>query len=287
MKLLSLVSVSLVTLTATVSAFDRIIAYADSFTDNGNDYRNSQFPPSPPSYKGRFSNGPTWLEYVAKNLPEHAVINNGYGGATANNDDVYTKFNGYVVPGLIQQIETIPVNGTSKDLYVIYIGYNDLAHILKIGQYYVNNQHYDKEKLAENIVTAVKKLVKKYDAKQFLILNVPPFEQWPATPADKKAYNRKYINDYNALVERQLKKKVKGVDLKFLDDHSWFDEQLALPERLGLSTTNGPCSYGIGNTTTCSDPTKHFFWDSYHPEAKVHKALGGWATEQIKSLYKL
>ena len=51
MKLLSLAPLSFVAFTA-VSAIDRIIAYGDSFTDNGNVYRHSSFPPSPPNYKG-------------------------------------------------------------------------------------------------------------------------------------------------------------------------------------------------------------------------------------------
>jgi hypothetical protein len=57
-----------------VSAFDKIIAFADSFTDNGNDYNHSQFPVSPPYYEGRFSNGPTWLEHIAKNSPTSQLV---------------------------------------------------------------------------------------------------------------------------------------------------------------------------------------------------------------------
>lgn len=45
MKLTALLPFLALSATA-VSAFDKIIAYADSFTDNGNDYRASKFPPS-------------------------------------------------------------------------------------------------------------------------------------------------------------------------------------------------------------------------------------------------
>lgn len=44
MKLTALLPALALSATA-VSAFDKIIAYADSFTDNGNDYRASKFPP--------------------------------------------------------------------------------------------------------------------------------------------------------------------------------------------------------------------------------------------------
>ncbi|KAI8375124.1 SGNH hydrolase-type esterase domain-containing protein [Blakeslea trispora] len=271
----------------TVFAVDKIITYSDSFTDNGNVYRYSNFPPSPPNYKGRFTNGPTWLEYVAQYLPDHKVINNGYSGATTNNGDVYTKFNDYLVPGLLQQIDTIPVSGTSNDLYIIFIGYNDLASILNLGPYNVINQSYNREKVAQNMITGVQRLLGKYNANQFLIINVPPFDQWPVSPESQKGSIKQFILDYNALVEKELKQNVANVDLKFLDANNWFVQQLANPQNLGLSTTNGPCSYGLGNTTICSDPTKHFFWDSFHPEAKVHKAFGQWVTIQIKNLYNL
>ncbi|OBZ84953.1 Phosphatidylcholine-sterol acyltransferase [Choanephora cucurbitarum] len=286
MKLLSLAPLSFVAFTA-VSAIDRIIAYGDSFTDNGNVYRHSSFPPSPPNYKGRFSNGPTWLEYVANNLPYHKVLNNAYSGATTDSSDVYVKFNDYTVPGLLQQINTIPVNGTSNDLYLIFIGYNDLASILNLGPYNVLNQNYNQEKVVQNMITGVKSLITKYNAKQFLILNVPPFDQWPVSPNSEKSDIKQFILEYNTLVEKELKSKVTNVDLKFLDDNSWFVQQLAEPKGLGLSTTNGPCSYGLGNTTICADPSRHFFWDSFHPEAKVHKAFGQWATSQIQKLYNL
>jgi phospholipase/lecithinase/hemolysin len=75
------------------------------------------------------------------------------------------------------------------------------------------------------------------------------------------------------------------LDIKIIDIHGWFESMIANPKPLGLLTDNGPCIPGIGNTDECPDPTKHFFWDSYHPEAKVHKALGEWATHQIQELF--
>ncbi|KAI9476140.1 MAG: GDSL lipase/esterase [Benjaminiella poitrasii] len=286
MKLLSLIP--FITLSASaVSAFDKIIAYADSFSDNGNDYRSSAFPPSPPYFEGRFSNGPTWLEYVNENLTGIALINNGHGGATTNNADVYSQFNNWIVPGLKQQIETTYVNGTADDLYLIYIGYNDLNAIVNPDQYTIVNKNYTKEKVCQNVVEGVQTLVNMYGAKNFLVLNVPPFDQWPVIADAEKESTKKMINDYNALLETELPKNIPNVDFKFLDDYSWFEEQLAHPEALLLSTSNGPCCWGIGNTSCCDDPETHFFWDSYHPEAKVHEAFGAWATKQIKSLYKM
>ncbi|KAI9481382.1 MAG: GDSL lipase/esterase [Benjaminiella poitrasii] len=265
---------------------DKVIVYADSFTDNGNDYNHSKFPPSPPYYQGRFSNGPTWLEYVAKNISV-PVSNNGYGGATTNNDNVYSRFNNWTVPGLKQQIATLDTKGTNNSLYIIEIGYNDLNAIINPHQYHVVDKKYSKEKIAKNVVDGVKALVQKFGAKEFVIMNVAPFDQWPVVKQADKARAAKLINDYNSLVEMQLKNQAKNVHLNFIDTHAWFVEMIEHPERLGLSVTNGPCIWGIGNTTACSDPENHFFWDSYHPEAKVHKAWGNWTTQSLKATYMI
>lgn len=284
MKVSIISSLVILSATSTIAAIDKVILYADSFSDSGNDYKNSGFPSSPPYWKGRFSNGPTWAEYVAKSI-SIPFSNNGYGGATTNNEDVYSQFNGWTVPGLKQQVSTIQTHGTSRSLYIIEIGYNDLNAIINPDQYVVVNKNLSKEIIAKNVVDGVLAIIKKYKAKKFLFMSVAPFNYWPVIQNADKPKADRLIKDYNALVESELKKNVLGVDLKFIDSHAWFVEQLSHPEELGLSIKNGPCAWGIGNTTVCDDPEKHFFWDSYHPEAKVHKAWGDVAIRQLEYLY--
>ncbi|KAI8890108.1 hypothetical protein K501DRAFT_237809 [Backusella circina FSU 941] len=274
-----------------VSAFDKIIAFADSFTDNGNVYKHSKFPVSPPYYQGRFSNGPTWLEHVAKNLFHIPVSNNGYGGATTNNEDAYSAFNNWTVPGLQQQVDTLNVNGTANDLYLVYIGYNDLNSIVNPHQYNVINKNYTKEKVASNVVNAVDSIIQKYNASQILVLNAPPFWKWPVVKNEDKLLAMELTESYNKLVVKELTKlnaTANATDIQFLDDYTWWNQTINnVPASLELSTANGPCNPGIGNNDECKDPQAHFFYDSYHPEAKAHKAFGDWATEQLKNMYKL
>ncbi|KAL0145386.1 hypothetical protein V8B55DRAFT_1461124 [Mucor lusitanicus] len=136
------------------------------FTDN-----------SPPYWEGRFSNGPTWLEHVNMNLTGIEIINNGHGGATTNN----AQLSEYIVPGLKEQILTTYVNGTADDLYLIYIGYNDLNAIVNPDQYVIVDKNYTKEKVCQNVVDSVELLVNMYGANNFLVMSVPPFDQWPLT----------------------------------------------------------------------------------------------------------
>lgn len=66
--------------------------FGDSTCDNGNTWRLSNFtyPPSDYFYKGRFSNGPTWVEYLA-DFCHIKDINYAYGGATSDNQFVKGK----------------------------------------------------------------------------------------------------------------------------------------------------------------------------------------------------
>src|SRR6185369_7310765 len=70
-----------------------IKAFGDSTCDNGNGtytYLNHTYPPSPPYYNGRFSNGPVWVEYLS-NLLNTALYDYAWGGATVDNTYVTGK----------------------------------------------------------------------------------------------------------------------------------------------------------------------------------------------------
>ena len=57
-----------------------VVTFGDSVSDNGNTFRLTlgRIPP-PPYYKGRFSNGPVWVEYLADYL--HAKLHDfAFGG---------------------------------------------------------------------------------------------------------------------------------------------------------------------------------------------------------------
>ncbi|KAF1804914.1 carbohydrate esterase family 16 protein [Mucor lusitanicus] len=285
MKLTTLLPCLALSATA-VSAFNKIITYADSLTDAGTDYALTGFPPAP-YYKGRFTNGPVWLEHVEKELPGIEIINTANGGSTTNNEDVLYQFGTFIVPGLQQKILTTYVNGTSDDLYLLYIGYNDLNAIVNPIQYTIYDKHYNIQRITDNVIKSAELLVQMYGAKNFLIMNVIPFDQFPQVAKKDRKFAKKLITDYNALLEKKLPKSLPHADVKFLDDHAWFVDQLKHPERFGQETSNGPCAWGVGNTTACDDPEKHFFWDSAHPSKEVHAGLGAWAASQIKSLYHL
>ena len=59
---------------AKAQAYSEIVAFGASLTDGGNvliaspDILGYAHPPSPPNYEGRFSNGPSWLDFLADRI---------------------------------------------------------------------------------------------------------------------------------------------------------------------------------------------------------------------------
>ncbi len=85
--LLWLVLVPTVKAFAGQPAFNQIVFFGDSLSDNGNLFRiaDGMLPKSPPYFQGRFSNGFVWSEIVAKQyLNKYNVKSKNYaiGGET-------------------------------------------------------------------------------------------------------------------------------------------------------------------------------------------------------------
>ncbi|KNE71211.1 hypothetical protein AMAG_20414 [Allomyces macrogynus ATCC 38327] len=71
---------------STGASFDRFVAFGDSATDTGNVYAliKGAWPRSA-YFKGRFSNGPTWIEYLVQLVGARELRDFAYGGVTTDN----------------------------------------------------------------------------------------------------------------------------------------------------------------------------------------------------------
>ena len=84
---------------------DTLVCFGDSTTDTGNVFKlTGNRWPSPPYYRGRFSDGPIWVERL--NISN--LRNYPYGGATNGSDFVagYIIGANLTVSGVRQQINT-------------------------------------------------------------------------------------------------------------------------------------------------------------------------------------
>jgi phospholipase/lecithinase/hemolysin len=161
-----------------------IVSFGDSLTDVGNFYAatGGASPPTSLGYDdGRFTNGLNWVEYLAKDLglaAPTASTSGGtdyaYGGAMTGTGTTVSTFLGATatVPNIGTQIDTYlgSHTPTASELYTIWGGAND----------FLNGQQTNPLVPAQNIADEITALAQA-GAKQFLVANLPPLGDIPAT----------------------------------------------------------------------------------------------------------
>ncbi|NRA46140.1 MAG: hypothetical protein HRU09_14400 [Oligoflexales bacterium] len=95
--------------------FDNIVAFGDSFTDDG---------PADGSGFYRASNGETWVEYLAKEHFQIKLQNNTWSGSTSGFGNVNQQL---VWSGLLWQVSQVKnCTDPRKTLVFVWSGLNDL-----------------------------------------------------------------------------------------------------------------------------------------------------------------
>ncbi|MEO0803355.1 MAG: SGNH/GDSL hydrolase family protein [Cyanobacteria bacterium J06642_2] len=115
-----------------------LVVFGDSNSDTGNVFNalNQIFPPSPPNFNGRFSNGPNWVDQIAPalGLEKSEVSNFAFGGAFSGrqNQGDFTGAPG--LPGILEEIDTFAAqvgpNGADPDvLYSVWFNGIDFQFV--------------------------------------------------------------------------------------------------------------------------------------------------------------
>ncbi|HEX2548724.1 MAG TPA: SGNH/GDSL hydrolase family protein, partial [Gammaproteobacteria bacterium] len=165
---------SYVSLNACAYPFKNIIFFGDSLSDNGNLYDTLKIPKSPPYYKGHFSNGPVWSEYVGDYFKEQydtKYKDFAVGGSTAI---LRSPTDGALPYTLKDQIDKYLKTDYSvnETLYSIWIGAND----------YLDEKKQDPDKLVSEVISEIvsntKTLIDK-GGKHFLMMDLPDLTKTP------------------------------------------------------------------------------------------------------------
>lgn len=258
-----------------------LFVFGDSLSDTGNLFAATGrlFPPSPPYFNGRFSNGPVAVEQLAT-LPGSSYSfqqsnNFAFGGATTGRANVLEDDLRTNLPGLLDEIDLFRsrVGTGSADpngLYVVWAGSNDFTDTIGGSPLPdpsgAGTTFADPAVLLEegtlNIRSAISTL-ESSGAKNFVVPNVPNLGRLPAAGGASEELTA-ISKAFNAAVDLELsnlKSKVTRVDLY----------------SLGESIAADPGKFGFTNVTTPfllaplgSDPNQFFFWDQFHPTTKTH-----------------
>ena len=254
--------------------FEHVVAFGDSYTDTGNVYKVSRgtWPKSPPYYRGRYSNGPNWVDQ----LKLFGVTSYAYGGATTDNNFVqgYAKFGSIPVPGVRQQIG-IYVDGTklnkinfARTLYILWAGGND----------FVNKPTLTPPAIVASLLNGVKDLLA-VGAKHILVFNALPAQSIPASqglaPSPVLSYLTGLFNTALTAELAVIQQNNTQASVNIFDINSLASKIIGRNTSYFTNTVSN-CWNSVNATTIiklCSNPEKYVFLDLQHFTSRVGELI--------------
>lgn len=244
------------------ACFDRMYVFGDSLSDTGTTFRatNGVYPPQPPYFQGRYSNGPVWVEYLAEKLQissspaEHFA----WGGATTSDEP------NSLVPGLLTQVQTLLQTTSihSATLCTLWAGANDYLQGTSTASIPV-----------DNLLRAIAQLAIR-GARQFLVVNLPDLGQVPATRGSASAVQLSGLTvAHNQSLRRslkQLRQEQPELQIAILDAYELYQTAMANPSSYGFTNVTSGCLAGL---QPISNPDHYLFWDGIHPTTTTHRIL--------------
>ena len=271
--------------------YDEIYVFGDSLSDAGNVFKDTAgtIPPSPTYFNGHFSNGPIWVEYLAKDLglTFNPSTDFAVGGATTGFDNIGLAS----LPGLQQELNSFSAANKSADpnaLYILWAGTNDYLNYLSGG---VPNSNETVANLSRAITTLAAD-----GAKNILVVNLPDLGKFPVTGGEQKISNAlsTFTDTHNSelsATENFLSQKLSPeINLIPLDVNSLFNRIVAAPSEFDLTNVTNSClprdlsvvPIAVPTQPVACTPDKFLFWDEVHPTTAVHQLIGDLAFSALK-----
>ncbi len=274
---LSLIMVLLATPSNSLGKVNELIIFGDSLSDVGNVYKvtNGIYPPNPPYFQGRYSNGLVWVEYIASKfgLSPKQITNFAYGGATT------VKVGSYGIPGLLGQInnfQSVQSRANNNALYIVWAGANDYLYGTANTTMPVDPPG--------NLAMSIQSL-SLMGAKKILVANLPDLGNLPHT---RNSSNSNILtastNSHNLSLSKSLdvlrKKFGSDTEIIELDANSLYKEAISNPAKFGFTNVQEAC---LKNLSSCDNPDKFLFWDGIHPTSAGHRILAEAALSKLEN----
>lgn len=270
------------------NGINKIVAFGDSLSDTQNAYNASlwKLPNSNSWYLGRFSNGKTWVEYLADNL-RLPLYNWAIGGAGVTTQNL-------VIPGAIQQVQSftrymrLAQNYQPQNtLFTLLIGGNDLIKY---------NSSVDQ--IISGETQALQHLIQA-GARNILLLTLPDLSKAPIFKIKTNGPTvAAQVIDFNAklhkLVGSLRAQYGASLHIQLFDTFALFNDFLDNPAQYGIGNTTDSCLNidTISNSTylttqtarpQCREPDTFVFWDMLHPSTHTHRVMADAITAYVKA----
>ena len=257
-----------------------LYVFGDSLSDVGTVFRatGGMYPPNPPYFQGRYSNGRVWSEYLADrlDLSTSQIKNVACGGATTGS--ITSGGNPYagLVPDLLTQVRSLTQAQPQTDpqaLYILWAGANDYLQGINSAEAPVAN------------VTKAMNLLVEAGATRFLVANLPDLGQLPVTRTSTNSRTLSTLTQtHNQGLRRSLKilaQQHSDLKIAILDANTLYREAISSPATFGFTNVAQAC---LSGTRACSKPEQFLFWDDIHPTTTAHRHLGDAAFTAIQEV---
>ncbi len=282
------------------TSLNKIVVFGDSLSDNGNlyEYMNRELPMSPPYFKGRFTNGPVWIELLAKTYyPKQSqshLLDYAFGGAGVSEEVDDDDDGEEVLFTLRREIDGYLLAHQDKaddsSLYVVWMGANNYLAVPE-----------QVDEAVSAVILGIKhdlvRLVSK-GAKYIMVVDLPDLGRIPAAQDfDAVALLSSLSEKHNASLSdmvAQLKREYPDVTWLYFDVNHILDDVMNFPERYGFSNVTDTCyeemvyspsQKSVLNMVSTARPlihsvnklvdacTGHLFFDPVHPTAPAHQIM--------------
>jgi len=291
--------------------FPRLVIFGDSLSDAGNHYiafgttSLAPFMPIPiASYAiggHHFSNGATWAEQLTQDLglptsgspalrAPGVFTNYAVGRARARaNAPVFPLFDLSTQVGRF--LTDFGGQASSDDLYVVWIGANDLEDALDA----LASGGDPSAIIGAAITATANNILALYGsgARTFLIPNLPNFANTPAVraagPAAQVAatlltgaYNQALDNALSQVQALIVLHRLQPIHFIRLNVKALLDDIVAAPQDFGLTDAEDSClTFFVTGDVICATANRHLFWDGIHPTTAGHAILAGAARQVL------
>ncbi len=302
MKIILAVCTLFFSIVTSAASLNKMVVFGDSLSDDGNlyEYMQHQLPLSPPYFKGRFSNGPVWVEllmqYYYPNSSKAHLADYAYGGAGVleDEDDDDTMFT------LRREMDSYFLTHDKADpdsMFVVWIGSNNYLAIPDELESTV-------DAVILGIQHGLERLAQK-GAKYILVVNVPDLGRTPLAReldvVDRMSFVAKLHNDKLKNKLAELQRLYPDVQWLYFDVNLVFDDMTNEPGRFGFTNVMDTC-YEDANHDELTlkhhsllkmvsriqrqEPNEdackgHLFFDPVHPTGPAHVLMA----ERTKTLF--
>jgi phospholipase/lecithinase/hemolysin len=300
------------------SDFGRLIIFGDSLSDAGNFYLATgksvtapflPIPDAPYKFRGkfRFTDGPTWIEQLARKLHTKRsgkpalkkpgkYTNYAFGRARARTDaDPYPMFD--LEEQRTQFMTDFGWSAPADATYVIWIGGNDVRdglEALATGE---------TEQIFAEALTAIYTHIYQLwalGARNFLVLNVPDLSITPAigglppmppglplppglTIQQIAQGLSVQFNSNLAATLDGLEGALPGVKITRLDVFTLLNSVVAAPRDFGFKNVTEPClTFLVVEDYLCKKQKHYLFLDAVHPTTRGHRVLARAAEDLLE-----